>query len=79
MWVQDALQNRARTGHANLSQLDAQEVDGAAVERVERVSTRNGALFHERFLGCEERRVELALGWGECAFTWKVRAVRMDE
>ena len=67
MRVQDALQNCARTGHANLSQLGAQEVDGAAVERVERVSARNGALFHERFLGCEERRVELALRWGERA------------
>ena len=62
MRVQDALQDRARTGHADLCQLGAQEVDGAAVERVERVSARNGALFHERFLGCEERRVELALG-----------------
>jgi hypothetical protein len=56
-----------RTGHADLCELDAQEVDRAAVERLERVPARNGALFHERFLGCEERRVELALGWGERA------------
>jgi hypothetical protein len=67
MWVQNALQDRTRTGHADLCQLGAQEVDGAAVERVERVSARNGALFHERFLGCEECRVEFALGWGERA------------
>ena len=67
MRVQDALQDRARTGYANLCELGAQEVDGAAVERLERVSARNGALFHERFLDCEERRVELALGWGERA------------
>ena len=37
------------------------------MERVERVSARNGALFHERFLSSEERRVELALGRGERA------------
>jgi hypothetical protein len=51
MRVQDALQDRARTGHADLCQHGAQEIDGEAVERVERVSARNGALFHERFLG----------------------------
>ena len=67
MRVQDALQDRAGTWHADLCQLGAEEVHGAAVERVERVSARNGALFHERFLGCEEHRVELALGWGERA------------
>ena len=67
MRVQDALQDRSRTGHADLRELGAQELDGAAVERVERVSARDGALVHERFLRCEERRVELALGRGERA------------
>ena len=67
MRVQDALQDGPRAGHADARKLGAQEVDGAAVERVERVSARDGALFHERFLGREERCVELALGRGERA------------
>ena len=55
------------------------------MERVERVSARNGALFHECFLGCEERRVKLALGWCEravygegtcCANGWMITTLR---
>ena len=67
MRVQDALQDGPRAGHADARELGAQEVDGAAVERVERVSAHDGALFYERFLGREERCVELALGRGERA------------
>ena len=37
------------------------------MERFERVSARDGALFYEGFLGREERCVEFALGRGEGA------------
>jgi hypothetical protein len=67
MRVQDALQDGPRAGHADARELGAQEVDGATMERVERVSARDGAFSHEHFLGREERCVELALGRGERA------------
>lgn len=35
------------------------------MEHAKRVSTRNGALSHERFLRREQNCVELALRWGE--------------
>jgi len=37
------------------------------MERIERVSARDGALSHERLLRREQRRVELALRRGELA------------
>jgi hypothetical protein len=67
MRVQDAFQDGPRAGHTDARELGAQEVDGTAMERVERVTARDGALCHERFLGCEERCVEVALGRGERA------------
>ena len=67
MRVQHALQDGAGARQADALELGAQEIDGAAVERVERVSARDGALSHERLLGREQRRVELALRRGELA------------
>jgi len=68
MRVQDALQDVVpRTRQADALQFGAQDVDGTTVERFERVSARDGALFYERFLGREERCVEFALGRGEGA------------
>ena len=67
MRVQNALQDMPRTRQADTLELGAQNVDGATVERFERVSTHDGALFHECFLGCEECCVELALWRGEGA------------
>ena len=71
MRVQDALQDGARARQTHARELLAQEVDGAAVERVERVSARHGALFHERLLRREQGRVELALRRGESAVCGK--------
>jgi hypothetical protein len=68
MRVQDALQDMMpRTRQTDTLKLGSQDVDGTPVERCERVSARDGALFHERFLGREERCVEFALGRGEGA------------
>ena len=68
MRVQDALQDIVpRTWQADALKLGAQDVYRTTVERFERVSARDGALFHERFLGREERGVEFALGRGESA------------
>ena len=56
MRVQSALQDvPPRTRQADALELGAQDVDGTTVERFERVSARDGALFHERFLSREER------------------------
>ena len=71
MRVQDALQDRPCARQTDAPELLAQEVDGAAVERVERVSARHGALFHERFLRREQGGVELALRRGERAVCGK--------
>ena len=67
MRVKDALQNEPLARHADFSELRAQEVDGEAVQAFKRVAPRDGALVHERFLCCEQGRVELALWWGERA------------
>jgi hypothetical protein len=68
MRVQDALQDMmSRTRQADALKLGAQDVDRTTVQRFEGMSARDGALFHERFLGREERRVEFALGRGERA------------
>ena len=67
MRVQDALQDRPRARQTDPVQFGAQEVDGVAVERLERVSARDGALLHERFLCGEQGRVKLALWRGERA------------
>ena len=67
MRVQHALQNGARARQADALELGAQDIDGAAVERVERVTARDGALSYERFLRREQCRVELALRRGELA------------
>ena len=40
MWVQHALQDGAGARQADALELGAQEIDGEAVERVERVSAR---------------------------------------
>ena len=71
MRVQDALQDRPCARQTDAHELLAQEIDGAAVERVERVSARHGALFHERLLRREQGRVELALRRGERAICGK--------
>lgn len=63
MRVQDTFQDMVpRTRQADAFKLGAQDVDRATVQRFERVSARDGALFHERFLGREERCVKFALG-----------------
>jgi hypothetical protein len=67
MRVQNALQNGPLARHADFSERRAQEVDGEAVQAFERVAPRDTALVHERFLCCEQDRVELALWWGESA------------
>lgn len=71
MRIQDAFQDvpvpPVRARQTDTLELGAEEVDGAAVQRVERVSARDGALFHERLLRGEQRRVELALWRGERA------------
>jgi len=67
MRVQHAFQDGAHAWQADALELGAQEIDGAAVERVERVSARDGALSHERFLRREQGRVQLALRRGELA------------
>ena len=65
--VQHALQDGARAWQADALELGAQEIDGAAVEHVERVSAHDGALSHKRFLRREQGRVELALRRDELA------------
>ena len=67
MWVQHALQDGPRARQADLPERGAQELDGAAVERVERVSALDSALSHKRFLSREQGRVQLALRRGERA------------
>ena len=68
MRVQDTFQDMIpRTRQADALKLGAQDVDRTTVERFERMPARDGALFHERFLGCEECCVEFALGRGEGA------------
>jgi len=67
MWVQHALQDGPRARQADLPERGAQELDGAAVERVERVSARDRALSHKHFLSREQGRVQLALRRGERA------------
>jgi len=67
MRVQHALQDGGRTQQADALELGAQEIDGAAVERVERVSAHDGAISHKRFLRREQGCVELALKLGELA------------
>jgi hypothetical protein len=67
MRVQHALQDGALAWQANALEFGAQEIDGAAVERVKRVSARDGTLSHERFLRREQCRVEFALRLGELA------------
>ncbi len=67
MWVQHALQDGPRARQADLPERGAQEVDGAAVECVERVSVPDGALSHKRFLSRKQGRVQLALRRGESA------------
>ena len=68
MRVQDAFQHvMPRTRQADALELGAQDVDRTTVQRLERMTARDGALFHERFLRREERRVELALRRGEGA------------
>jgi hypothetical protein len=67
MWVQHALQDGPRARQADLPERGAQELDGAAVERVERVSARDSALSHKRFLSREQGRVQFALRRGKRA------------
>jgi hypothetical protein len=56
MRIQNTLQDTPRTRQTDDSlKLGAQDVDRATVERFERVSARDRAFFHERFLGREER------------------------
>jgi len=71
MRVQHALEDGAGARQADALELGAQEIDGAAVERVKRVSARDGALSHERLLRRKQRRVELALRRGELAVYWE--------
>jgi hypothetical protein len=80
MRVQDALQDMmSRTWQADTLKLGAQDVYRTTVQRFEGVSARDGALFHERFLGREERGVEFALGRGEGAVYGEGTCCAMNE
>jgi hypothetical protein len=50
MRVQDALQNMPCTWQTDPIERGAQKIDRTAVERFERVTPCDDALFHERFL-----------------------------